>query len=108
MRVGIASRARTIRRLLRSWTPFTIARVLLHIVALVGLCGTAIVADLAEDFFTRGVENAPSWPPVPYTSGNPMGINTFLNEEPDPAVVARSLDMIAAGGFGYIRQIFGW
>jgi hypothetical protein len=37
-----------------------------------------------------------------------MGVNTFLNEEPDPEVVARSLDMIREGGYSFIRQIFGW
>jgi hypothetical protein len=83
-------------------------RVVLHVVALGGLLVTAAVSPLAHGYFTRGVTTDPGWSPIPHTDVNPLAVNTFLNEEPDPAVVARSLDMIAAGGFGAIRQIFGW
>jgi hypothetical protein len=67
-----------------------------------------LLVPVAEAFYTRGVATGRAWHPIPYTDVNPMGINTFLNEEPDPAVVERSLDMIRDGGYGYIRQIFGW
>jgi len=105
---ALLERARTIKRVIAETPRFTILRILLHVMALVGLVCTLLISVVAEDFFTRGIENRPDWPPIPHTSSNPMGINTFLNEEADPAVVERSLDMIAAGGFGYVRQLFGW
>ena len=83
-------------------------RALLHAFAALALALTAAGAMVAEPYFTRGVATGAAWNPIPYTGGNPMGVNTFLNEEPDPAVVDRSLQMIADGGFGYVRQVFGW
>ena len=83
-------------------------RLALHIVAIAGLVATLLLVPVAEEFYTRGVATGRAWNPIPHTNVNPMGINTFLNEEPDPAVVERSLDMIRDGGYGYIRQIFGW
>ncbi len=83
-------------------------RLALHVIAIVGLVGTLLLVPVAEAFYTRGVATGRAYDPMPYTNVNPMGINTFLNEEPDPAVVERSLDMIRDGGYGYIRQIFGW
>ncbi|HEX5167277.1 MAG TPA: cellulase family glycosylhydrolase [Thermomicrobiales bacterium] len=83
-------------------------RVALHLVAIAGLVGTLLLVPVAEGFYTRGVATGRAWHPIPHTDVHRMGINTFLNEEPDPAVVERSLDMIRDGGYGYIRQIFGW
>ena len=80
----------------------------LHVLVIAGLLLSMVAAWFAEDYFTRGVAAGPDLEPIPHTDLNPMGVNTFLNEEPDPEVVERSLDMIAEGGFGYIRQIFGW
>jgi polysaccharide biosynthesis protein PslG len=80
----------------------------LHVLVIAGLLLSMVAAWFAQDYFTRGVAAGPDLDPIPYTNVNPMGVNTFLNEEPDPEVVERSLDMIADGGFGYIRQIFGW
>jgi hypothetical protein len=37
-----------------------------------------------------------------------LGVNTLLQGEPDPEKVRRALDMIAAAGFGFIRQPFFW
>ncbi|HYI15429.1 MAG TPA: cellulase family glycosylhydrolase [Thermomicrobiales bacterium] len=83
-------------------------RVVLHVVAITGLVGTLLLVPVAEEFYTRGVATGRAWHPIPHTNVNPMGINTFLNEEPDPEVVEQSLDMIRDGGYGFIRQIFGW
>jgi hypothetical protein len=83
-------------------------RVALHVVAIAGLIGTLLLVPVAEEFYTRGVATGRAWDPIPHTNVNPMGINTFLNEEPDPEVVERSLDMVRDGGYGFIRQIFGW
>lgn len=46
--------------------------------------------------------------PLPYTSRSPYGVSVFLEQEADPAAVARSLDMIKAAGITTIRQQFPW
>ncbi|RIK46368.1 MAG: hypothetical protein DCC58_03445 [Chloroflexi bacterium] len=99
---------RSARRRLAHWRWFEHLRALLHVVAALALLGTLLVSSFAEAYFSRGVASGVTYEPLPFTNGNPMGVNTFLNEEPDPAVVERSLQMIAEGGFGYVRQIFGW
>jgi len=85
-----------------------VVRVALHVVTIAGLVGTLLLVPAVEEFYNRGVSTGRGWNPIPHTDVNPMGINTFLNEEADPAVVERSLDMIRDGGYGFIRQIFGW
>jgi hypothetical protein len=45
---------------------------------------------------------------MPYTGTNPFGVSTFLEQEADEANVRRSLEMIQAAGFGWIRQQFPW
>ena len=93
---------------LSSWRWFEPLRGALHLIVTVGLIGCLLFSGYANDYFTRGIATGVAFNPIPFTAVNPMGINTFLNEEADPAVVEQSLDMIAAGGFGYVRQIFGW
>ncbi len=88
--------------------PFHLVRLALHGAVLVSLLLGLFLMPKAEDYLLRGVVLGAGDAPLPYTDGNPMAINTFLNEEPDPVVVERSLDMIAAAGIGSIRQIFGW
>ncbi len=80
----------------------------LHLLVIAGLLLTLVATWFAQGYFTRGVAAGADLTPIPYTDINPMGVNTFLNEEADPENVERSLDMIADGGFGSIRQIFGW
>ena len=80
-----------------------------HVIVIAGLIIAGGVAQLADDYFNRGVVAGTSnLEPIPHTDINPVGINTFLDQEPDPAVVERSIEMIADAGIGYIRQIFGW
>ncbi len=83
-------------------------RISLHVVVAIGLLVALGINQLADDYFNRGVASGTDLQPIPFTDVNPMGINTFLNEEVDPDVIEQSLDMVAAGGYGYIRQMFGW
>src|SRR5258708_11434779 len=46
--------------------------------------------------------------PINYSSVNPLGMNTFLDLEVEPAKRERQLQMIADAGFGWIRQQFRW
>ena len=95
---------RTVRARVRSY-----GLILFHIFVILGLIAASGVAQLADDYFNRGVAaGIADLDPIPHTDLNPVGVNTFLDQEPDPEVVERSLDMIAEAGIGYIRQIFGW
>ncbi|CAN5648188.1 hypothetical protein BH23CHL2_BH23CHL2_23240 [soil metagenome] len=83
--------------------------VVVHVIVIMGLVAVAGAAQLAEQYFNRGVAAGTSdLDPIPYTDLNPVGVNTFFDQEPDPEVVEQSMDMIAGAGIGYIRQIFGW
>src|SRR5258708_34982545 len=50
----------------------------------------------------------PTTLPINYSSVNPLGMNTFLDLEVEPAKRQRQLQMIADAGFGWIRQQFRW
>lgn len=81
---------------------------LLLILSLFSLAATAF-ADL---YFNKGVTYDTNHPAIPYTQAgdlgaNPLGVNTFLNLE-DTANIDRILDLVKAGGYGYIRQLFPW
>ncbi|HUY99201.1 MAG TPA: cellulase family glycosylhydrolase [Thermomicrobiaceae bacterium] len=80
----------------------------LHLAVLLGLLASGGAAIFADGYFNQGVSTGASAQPIPHTDLNPLGINAFLNEEVDPARVQQSLDMIAAGGFTYVRQMFAW
>jgi hypothetical protein len=95
-----------LRAALRGEPP--LLRALAHVVGIAALIAAIVGAGLAESYFTRGIVTGDTYNPLPHTNVNPLAVNTFLNDEPDPAVVLRSLDMIHAAGFGAIRQIFGW
>jgi hypothetical protein len=45
---------------------------------------------------------------VPYAGVNPYGINTFLEQEVEPAKRERQVQLIAEAGFHWIRQEFPW
>ncbi|MGA7668990.1 MAG: cellulase family glycosylhydrolase [Nitrolancea sp.] len=80
----------------------------LHILVILGLSGGIFVATIADGYFNRGVASGAALSVIPNTDVNPMGVNTFLDAEVDPAKVTRELEMIKAGGYGYIRQMFPW
>jgi polysaccharide biosynthesis protein PslG len=46
--------------------------------------------------------------PVANAGVNPFGVNTFLQEEVEPAKRERAVQMIADAGFRWIRQEFPW
>ncbi len=46
--------------------------------------------------------------PVPYTGMNPVGVNTFLEQEPDESKREETFQMIKDAGIGWIRQEFPW
>ena len=54
--------------------------------------------------------NPPTPVPIPFTAAslNPLGVNTFLEDEVEPAKREQQLQMIQAAGFGWIRQQFRW
>src|SRR5215218_3374750 len=76
-----------------------VVRLAIHVMVIVGLIVTLLLVPVVHGYYTRGVVTGRAYDPIPHTAGNPMGINTFLNEEPDPAVIERSLDMIRDGGY---------
>jgi O-antigen ligase len=89
----------------------TLLSFILLIVFLGGLAGTAF-ADL---FFNYGVAYGPKLDQVQnVTAGQlgatPIGVNVLLDNITDPnsPEIDRTLDMVKAGGFGYIRQILPW
>ncbi|MCS7050198.1 MAG: cellulase family glycosylhydrolase [Thermomicrobium sp.] len=82
--------------------------VVLHLAVISGLVCTMPLSIVAHRMAVRGIETGEDSAPIPLTDVNPLGINTFLQAEPDPERVARMLDMIAAAGFSYIRQPFFW
>jgi polysaccharide biosynthesis protein PslG len=58
--------------------------------------------------FTRRQPNPRPDLPTQHAVTNPVGINTFLDLEVEPAKRERSVKMIAEAGFGWIRQQFRW
>ncbi|WP_448576779.1 cellulase family glycosylhydrolase [Thermomicrobium sp.] len=82
--------------------------VALHAFVILGLVASIPANIVASRTMTRGIETGEQAVPIAHTDVNPLGINTFLQAEPDPNKVAQMLDMIAAAGFSYIRQPFFW
>jgi hypothetical protein len=46
--------------------------------------------------------------PMAHAGVSPFGVNTFLEQEVEPAKVEKALQMIHAAGFRWIRQEFPW
>lgn len=82
--------------------------VALHASVILGLVASLPANIVASRTMTRGIETGEQAVPIAHTDVNPLGINTFLQAEPDPNKVAQMLDMIATAGFSYIRQPFFW
>jgi hypothetical protein len=61
----------------------------------------------ATDFLHPRPHTA-DYEPMPHADVNPFGINVFLNQEVEESKRDRSLQMIADGGFHWIRQEFPW
>ncbi len=63
--------------------------------------------DLASNF-TRPMPNTADNVPVDEAGVNPFGVNTFLQQEVEPAKRDRQLQMLTDAGFKWIRQQFPW
>ncbi len=78
-------------------------------------CLGGLAATLFTDLlFNYGVSYGSDLPRISYTRPadlggvNPLGVNTALNLETSPEDIDRDLDLIKAGGYGFIRQSFPW
>lgn len=56
---------------------------------------------------TRGITFDESSLPL-WTGVDPWGVNTALEQHPDEESLERSLDLLTAGGFRWVRQRFPW
>ncbi len=62
-------------------------------------------------YLVRGTRAQPDTQPfahIPLADVNPFAVNTFLEQEVEPAKRERQIQMIAEAGFGWIRQQFPW
>ena len=57
---------------------------------------------------TRPAPQTDDFAAVAHAGVNPMGINTFLQQEVEPAKREKQMQMISDAGFGWIRQEFTW
>lgn len=65
------------------------------------------VWHLASGLLRPGVDTA-DYVPVQYAGVSPFGVNTFLEQEVEPAKREQAVAMIADAGFHWIRQEFPW
>ena len=65
------------------------------------------VGQLAGDLIRPRLNLDPETP-IAYNGVNPFGINTFLQQEVEPAKRQRQVELIAAAGFHWLRQEFPW
>ncbi len=57
---------------------------------------------------TRPEPRTDPYVPLQHAGLSPYGVNTFLEQEAEPEKVERSMELIAAAGFRWIRQEFPW
>ncbi|MGH2366901.1 MAG: hypothetical protein ACRDI2_01775, partial [Chloroflexota bacterium] len=72
------------------------------------LLGSTLGLVVGQAVYQRGVVYGDPGPALPDLDGPVRAINTQLELEPDPEAQRRSLRMIRAAGFGWIRQQFSW
>ena len=65
------------------------------------------VGQLAGDLIRPRLNQDPETP-IAHNGVNPFGINTFLQQEVEPAKRQRQVELIAAAGFHWLRQEFPW
>lgn len=85
-----------------------IARAVIACILLTTCVAALTGVSFADNYVNGGVAWDSLPPAIPLADVNPMGINLFLEKEPDPANVVKSLDIAQAGGFKWIRQDFAW
>ena len=69
------------------------------------LKGTVALAYLR---LAQGTPRTDPLVPIVHSGLSPYGVNTFLEQEADPAKVEETLRLVARAGFAYIRQEFPW
>ena len=70
-----------------------------------------LIKGAAAYLYTRLTQPTPDLAPltpIRHSGVCPFGVNTFLEQEVEPAKVAQSLDLIRAAGFCFVRQEFPW
>jgi O-antigen ligase len=91
--------------------------VVAHPVARVGLAFALLIASVgglslvayADQYVNGGVTwSGQDTAQIPMAQVNPMGVNLFLEKEPDRNNIIKSLQMTRDGGFKWIRQDFAW
>src|SRR5574341_1353867 len=65
------------------------------------------LGDLALDLLRPRLNLKPEVP-IAHNGVNPFGINTFLQQEVEPAKRERQVQLIAEAGFHWLRQEFPW
>src|SRR5258707_5290863 len=65
------------------------------------------LGHLASDLIRSPLQLAPEVP-IAHNGVNPFGINTFLQQEVEPAKRERQVALIADAGFHWLRQEFPW
>lgn len=65
------------------------------------------LSDLASDLIRPRLNLNPEVP-IAHNGVNPFGINTFLQQEVEPAKRERQVQLIAEAGFHWMRQEFPW
>jgi hypothetical protein len=65
------------------------------------------LGHLASDLIRPPLDLAPEVP-IAHNGVNPFGINTFLQQEVEPAKRERQVALIAEAGFHWLRQEFPW
>jgi hypothetical protein len=65
------------------------------------------LGHLASDLIRPALQLAPEVP-IAHNGVNPFGINTFLQQEVEPAKRERQVALIADAGFHWLRQEFPW
>ncbi len=58
--------------------------------------------------WTRAQPDTAPYTPMPHANVRPFGVNTFLEQEVEPAKRERQVQMIAGAGFDWLRQQFPW
>jgi O-antigen ligase len=85
-----------------------VARVGLAAALFIGSVGGLWLTTYADQYVNGGVTWGEDNLQIPLAQVSPMGVNLFLEKEPDRANVTRSLEMARDGGFKWIRQGFAW
>ena len=67
----------------------------------------SIIALRTLAISARPIETA-DMTPIAHGGLPPLGVNTFFEQEVDEITIRRSMEMIRAAGFAWIRQQFVW